>query len=430
MPKRNLLLVFLTTVVCILAWMARDRGLHGRQFGEVMAAIERRHLEPVDPESLFGAAMDGVFSKLDEHSAFIADDEREALDAALDQEFGGVGLELAIDDRDGGLVVESPILHSPAWRAGIAAGNRILAIDATSTRGMKLKEAVAALRGPAGTGVSITVGNPDRVIPLEREIVRTESVLGDRRRPDGSWDWFVEGEPGLVHLRITSFGEHTLEDLDRAVAEIAAAQSPRGVILDLRGNPGGLLSTAIEVSDRFLDEAVIVSTRGREAAAGDRGAALDVRRAKAGSVFAGLPMVVLVDGLTASAGEIVAAALQDNDRATVVGSRSFGKGTVQSIVPLSDGRSLLKLTTSEYLRPSQANIHRREGDAEWGVSPEPRNEINPPAQTLETVKAWRAARDVVVPPDMPAGAPVTNESAAVLPRHVDPVIARAIDVLK
>ena len=107
MPKRNLLLVFLTTVVCLLAWMARDRGLHGRRFGEVMAAIERRHLEPVDPESLFGAAMEGVFSKLDEHSAFVADDEREALDASLDQEFGGVGLELAIDYRDGGLVVDN-----------------------------------------------------------------------------------------------------------------------------------------------------------------------------------------------------------------------------------------------------------------------------------------------------------------------------------
>lgn len=427
MPKRNLLLVFLTTVVCILAWMARDRGLHGRQFGEVMAAIERRHLEPMDAESLFGAAMEGVFSKLDEHSAFIADDERAALDAALDQEFGGVGLELAIDDRDGGLVVESPILHSPAWRAGIAAGDRIVAIDGTSTRGMNLKEAVAALRGPAGTAVSIAVGDQARVIPLEREIVRTESVLGDRRRSDGAWDWFVEGEPGIIHLRITSFGEHTLEDLDRAIAEIGTVRSPRGVILDLRGNPGGLLSTAIEVSDRFLDEGVIVSTRGREAAAG-RNAALDIRRAKAGSVFGGLRMVVLVDGLTASAGEIVAAALQDNGRATIVGSRSFGKGTVQSIVPLSDGRNLLKLTTSEYLRPSQANIHRRQGDAEWGVSPEPQNEINPPAQTLETVKAWRAARDVVPPPN--AEAPDTTASAATLPRHVDPVIARAIEVLQ
>lgn len=430
MPKRNLLLVFLTTVVCILAWMARDRGLHGRQFGEVMAAIERRHLEPVNPDLLFGAAMEGVFSKLDEHSAFIVDEEREALDAALDQEFGGVGLELAIDERDGTILVESPILHSPAWRAGIAAGERILAIDGISTRGMKLKEAVAALRGPPGAAVSITVGDQARVVPLEREIVRTESVLGDHRRPDGSWDWFVEGEPGIVHLRITAFGEHTLEDLDRAIAAIGAAHDPRGVILDLRGNPGGLLTVAVEVSDRFLDEGVIVSTRGREASSGDRTAALDVRRAKGGSVFAGVPMAVLVDGLTASAGEIVAAALQDNGRATVVGSRSFGKGTVQSIVPLSDGRSLLKLTTSEYLRPSKANIHRRDGDAEWGVSPEPRNEINPPAQTLETVKAWRAARDVVRVPNAPADLPVTSESAAVLPRHVDPVIARAIDVLK
>ena len=322
----------------------------------------------------------------------------------------------------------SPILHSPAWRAGIAAGERIVAIDGTSTRGMKLKEAVAALRGPPGTSVSITVGEQARVVPLDREIVRTESVLGDHRRPDGSWDWFVEGEPGIVHLRITSFGEHTLDELDQAIAAIDAAQKPRGVILDLRGNPGGLLSAAVAVSDRFLEEGVIVSTRGRQAAAGDRGETLDVRRATAGAVFADVPMVVLVDGLTASAGEIVAAALQDNRRATVVGSRSFGKGTVQSIVPLSDGRSLLKLTTSEYLRPSKANIHRREGGAEWGVSPEPHDEINPPAQTLEAVKAWRAARDIVPPPG--AEAPDTTASAATLPRQIDPVLARAIDVLQ
>jgi carboxyl-terminal processing protease len=428
MPKRNLLLLFLTTVVCILAWMARDRGVHGRQFGEVMAAIERRYLAPVNPDSLFAAAMEGVFAKLDEHSAFIADDERQALDAALDQEFGGVGLELAVDGRDDSLVVESPILHSPAWRAGIAAGERIVAIDGTSARGMKLKEAVAALRGPPGTTVSITVGDRARVIPLEREIVRTESVLGDHRRSDGSWDWFVEGESGIVHVRIAAFGEHTLDELNRAIDAIDATQKPRGVILDLRGNPGGLLSAAVAVSDRFLDRGVIVSTRGREAASGDRAEALDVRRATAGAVFANAPMAVLVDGLTASAGEIVAAALQDNGRATVVGSRSFGKGTVQSIVPLSDGRSLLKLTTSEYLRPSQANIHRRKGAAEWGVSPEPQNEINPPAQTLEAVKAWRASRDIVPPPG--AEAPDTTASAATLPRHVDPVIARAIDVLK
>jgi carboxyl-terminal processing protease len=146
-----------------------------------------------------------------------------------------------------------------------------------------------------------------------------------------------------------------------------------------------------------------------------------------------VPLVVLIDGLTASAGEIVAACLQDNRRAVVVGSRSFGKGTVQSILPLSDGRSLLKLTTSEYLRPSSVNIQRREGDAEWGVSPEAKHEINPPAKTLEAVKAWRASRDAVLPPDATARSaePALDEgqSAATLPRQVDPVLARALEVL-
>lgn len=424
MPKRNLLLLFLTTVVCVLAWMARDRGVHGRRFGEVMAAIEQRHLDPLDPQALFDAAMAGVFSKLDEHSAFVTDDDRRALDAALDQEFGGVGLELAIDERDGTLVVESPIAQSPAWRAGITAGDRILAIDGVSTRGMTLKAAVAALRGPPGAAVSLAVGDAGRVIELEREMVRTESVLGDRRRDDGAWDWFLEGEPGVAYLRITSFGDHTLEDLDRAIAAIEANPELCGLILDLRGNPGGLLPVAVEVSDRFLAEGVIVTTR-------DRTDTRDVRRATAAVACVGLPMTVLVDGLSASAAEIVAAALQDNGRAVVVGSRSFGKGTVQSIVPLSDGRSLLKLTTSEYLRPSNANIHRREDGEAWGVSPDPRNEIAPPAQTLEAVKAWRRKRDAV---PAPAGADrsapaVGGESSASLPRHVDPILARALEVL-
>jgi carboxyl-terminal processing protease len=424
MPKRNLLLLFLTTVVCILAWMARDRGVHGRRFGEVLAAIEQRHLEPVDPRALFDAAMAGVFSKLDEHSAFVTDDERRALDAALDQEFGGVGLELAIDESDGTLVVESPIVQSPAWRAGITAGDRILAIDGVSTRGMTLKAAVAALRGPPGVAVSLAVGDAGRVVDLERELVRTESVLGDRRLDDGAWDWFLEGEPGVAYLRITSFGDHTLEDLDRAIAAIEANPALCGLILDLRGNPGGLLPVAIEVSDRFLAEGVIVTTR-------DRTDTRDVRRATAAVACAGVPMAVLVDGLSASAAEIVAAALQDNGRAVVVGSRSFGKGTVQSIVPLSNGRSLLKLTTSEYLRPSSANIHRRADYGVWGVSPDPRNEIAPPAQTLEAVKAWRRKRDAVPAPGGAgrSAATVDGESTAGLPRHVDPILARALEVL-
>ena len=433
MPKRNLLLLCLFTVVCVLAWTARDRGVHGRHFGEVLAAIERSYLEPVDPNALFDAAMEGVFSKLDEHSAFLDGDARQDLDAALDQEFGGVGLELSTDERAGTLVVQSPILNSPAWRAGIVANDRILSIDGVSTRGLKFAEAVTALRGPPGTPVTITVNDPDRVVTLDREIVRTESVLGDRRRTNGSWDRFVEGEPGIAFIRITGFGDHTLEDLDRATAEISGEPGLCGVVLDLRGNPGGLLSVAVEVCDRLLDEGVIVSTRGRGAAGDRQDSPLDIRRATVGTRFPGVPVVVLVDGLTASAGEIVAACLQDNRRAVVVGSRSFGKGTVQSILPLSDGKSLLKLTTSEYLRPSSVNIQRRAGDAEWGVAPEAKHEIDPSAKTLEAVKAWRASRDAVLPPDTTArstaAAPEEAQSAAALPRQVDPVLARALEVL-
>jgi carboxyl-terminal processing protease len=430
MPKRNLLLLCLLTVVCVLAWTARDRGVHGRHFGEVLAAIERSYLEPVDPETLFDAAMEGVFAKLDEHSAFLDSTARQGLDAALDQEFGGVGLELSVDERAGTLVVQSPILNSPAWRAGIVAGDRILSIDGVSARGLKFAEAVAALRGRPGTPVTVTVNDPDHAVTLDREVVRTESVLGDRRRPDGSWEWFVEGEPGIAFIRITGFGDHTLEELDRTIGEISGTPGLNGVVLDLRGNPGGLLAVAVEACDRFLDEGVIVSTRDRVAR---QSALLDVRRATAGAAFPGVPLVVLIDGLTASAGEIVAACLQDNRRAVVVGSRSFGKGTVQSILPLSDGRSLLKLTTSEYLRPSSVNIQRREGDAEWGVSPEAKHEINPPAKTLEAVKAWRASRDAVLPPDATARSaePALDEgqSAATLPRQIDPVLARALEVL-
>jgi carboxyl-terminal processing protease len=219
-------------------------------------------------------------------------------------------------------------------------------------------------------------------------------------------------------VRIVSFGEHTAADLDAAIEALdrEAAGRLRGLVLDLRGNPGGLLGAAVDTCDRFLDEGVIVSTVGRRAGAAEAGV---TRRAEPGAALAGVRLAVLVDGLTASAAEIVAACLQDNRRATVVGSRTYGKGTVQSIVPLSDGRSLLKLTTSEYLRPSRANIHRRPGDGDdavWGVTPDAGFEITPPAATLERTRGWRRARDLGDQGPM----------ASAVPRSIDPVLATAL----
>ena len=461
MPKRNLFVLIMMVVTAVVAWLARDRAGHGRRFAEVLGAIERTYLEPVDQQSLFDAAMEGVFSRLDEHSAFVVGDRRDQLESLLDQEFGGVGLELARPDPYGGIAVVSPVFGSPAWHAGIAAGDQILAIDGVSTLQMPLVEAFRRLRGRPGAAVLLSVASPlaapqvaesadglARDIALVREIVRTESVLGDRRRGDGTWEWMVEGEPAAATIRITNFGERTADELRRAVEAITSRmagadqqaerdeQEPIGVlILDLRGNAGGLLSAAVEVCDIFLDDGVIVSTKGRVLGgqgAGDAETTGDVRRATRGAALADLPMAVLVDGLTASAAEVVAACLQDHGRAIVVGSRTFGKGTVQSILPLSDGSGLLKLTTSEYLRPSRVNIHRRsdddDSDTDWGVSPDRGCEITPTGRQIEALQAWRRTRDIVSAKDGWGGAAEPGSQAS-QPRRVDPVLAKAVDTL-
>lgn len=463
MPKRNLLLLCLVPLLCIVAWAARDRGVHGRRFGEVMAAIDRAYVEPVDEGRLFQRAMDGVFGALDEHSAYVADRELDDLDAVLDQSFGGVGLQIEADLRDGSFVVAEPVVGSPAWRAGIRSGERITAVDGAPVRGRSLTDVVALLRGRPDTSVTVELarasddpavttaddGRPlgSRTVELVREVVRTESVLGERRRPDGRWEHRVEGDEHVALVRIVAFGERTAGELDAALDAIAAGPVPlRGLVLDLRGNPGGLLGSAVEVCDRFLQRGVIVSTRGRPrappgsvggpadvsrstAAPGDAPRdVLDVRRATPGSRFDDVPVAVLIDGFTASAAEIVAACLQDNGRSVTVGSRSFGKGTVQSLIPLADGRSLVKLTTAEYLRPSGIPIDRRprhnDGDT-WGVSPDPAGSITPTGEALERWVAWRRARDQA--PD-PAAADRTA-SAAERPRQADPVLGRALAII-
>ena len=488
MPKRNLFVLLLMIVTAVVAWLARDRAGHGRRFAEVLGAIDRAYLEPVDQQSLFDAAMEGVFSRLDEHSAFVVGDRRDELESLLDQEFGGIGVELTRTETHRGITVVTPVLGSPAWHAGIAAGDRILAIDGMSTLQMPLAEAFRRLRGKPGAPVLLSVSSrrtasaedeavdgPARDIALVREVVKTESVLGDRRRQDGSWEWMIEGEPAAAIVRITSFGERTADELNRAVEAItsrladakeqaeeqpdreqpdreqpdreqqgeAKQKGSSGVlILDLRGNAGGLLSSAVDVCDVFLDDGVIVSTKGRGVGgrsvgdggpSGDDAAALDVRRATRGAALGDIPMAVLVDGLTASAAEVVAACLQDHGRAIVVGNRSFGKGTVQSIMPLSDGSGLLKLTTSEYLRPSRMNIHRRsddgESDADWGVSPDRGCELTPTGRQIEALQAWRRMRDVV-PPKGGMAAPTQPESQASQPRRVDPVLAKAVDAIR
>lgn len=431
MPKRNLLLLTLIAAISLVAWLARDHGQRGRRIGEVINVVERSALEHVDPDELETAAMEAIVARLDEHSAIIAGSARRELEATLDQQFGGVGLELAATNE--GVVVHAPIVGGPAWRAGIAAGDRIVAIDGGSAGGLSVRDAVARLRGDVGSTVSVTVSSPGRAtgvdgadntengrtVVLAREMVCTESVLGDRRRPDGTWDWCLEAEPGVGFVRITSFGERTAAELDAALVAIAALPDLRGLVIDLRGNPGGLLTAAVEVCDRFLDDGLIVATRRR---GGEAAEVVEPRRATAGQVLMDAPIAVLIDGLTASAAEIVAACLQDHARAVVVGSRSFGKGTVQSIIPLSDGRRLLKLTTGEYRRPADEAVGRATGGGSWCVVPDAGREIDVPAEVREAMAAWRRQRDQ---PPTERVLPV-SPSAGEWPRHMDPVLAKAL----
>lgn len=446
MPARNLIVMVAVMVASIAAWFARDRDRRGQRVNEVLTLVDSVYIDPVDDESLMNAALDGVVSRLDENSAFIRGDGQRELEAALDQRFGGVGLELVIDERTGELTVSMPLPGGPAWEAGITPGQRIKAIDGRPTAGVPLGEVVASLRGDPGEPVTLTVmeaigeasgaegESVSRDVRLVREIVEIESVQGDRRRPDGSWEWWLEGEPGVALLRITGFGERTADEVDAVLERIVAGQPRddglplplRGIVVDLRGNPGGLVTSAVEVCDRFLDDGVIVTTRGRRSpgATVPDDTLRDVRRATPGVVAEDVPIAVLVDGLTASAAEIVAACMQDHGRATVVGSRTYGKGTVQSILPLSGG-GLLKLTTSEYLRPSGATINRRPEDADdatWGVVPDEGFWVVPRSDALARLAAWRRARDT-----LPSA--TTAVSGSERPRAVDGVLARGLEAI-
>lgn len=432
MPKRNAFILVAMIVACMLAWLARDHTGHGRRFAEVMAAIDRHALERVAPDRLFAAAMEGVFGQLDDHSAFISGAEQRHFETLLDQTFGGVGLELAAAGEPRRITVLSPIVASPAWRARIVAGDTIDEIDGLPTSGMSLDDAVARLRGPVGSRVvlkvasaaeSVPTADPTapppaaRIVTLVREQVVVDSVLGDRRRADGAWDWWLAGEERIALLRVTSFGERTAAEFAAAVSAIEADGPPRGLVIDLRGNGGGLLTAAVDVCDLVLEDGVIVSTRG-----GPQGQR--ERRAGPGRALDGVPIVVLVDGLTASAAEIVAACLQDRGRATVVGSRTYGKGTVQTLLTLADGSGLVKLTTAEYLRPSRATINRGRGagDADpWGVSPDEGFAITPTGQQLERLRLWRQSRDAVPLPE-------TAAARDGLPRDVDIVLRRGLDI--
>lgn len=318
---------------------ARDETYKGlRLFTDVIEMIERNYVEPVDAEELIQNAIEGMLKGLDPHSAFLKPDALKDLQLDTQGEFTGIGISISM--RDDRVTVVAPIEGTPAFRAGIQAGDIILKIDGEPAR--DLRDAVNRIRGPKGTEVQVTIQRPDVADPLEftltRDVIPIESVR------------YTTLQPGYGYIWITNFRETTTTDLKAALNQLRSAEAPlKGLVLDLRNNPGGLLNQAIEVADVFIEEGTLLSIKGRQ------GGNSKVFKAQARDTFSNVPMIVLINGGSASASEIVAGALQDQKRALLLGTPSFGKGSVQTVESLREGYGL-KLTIARYYTPSGRSI--------------------------------------------------------------------------
>ncbi len=381
---------------------------------DTLDQVERNYVEDVDRRELFEAAIEGILEKLDPYSNYISPEELSRFKTSVENEFGGIGIQVG-PDRDGGLRVTSPLYGTPAYRAGLMAGDRIVEIEGESTDGMSLDDAVRRMKGEAGTKVTFAVIHPDgkpATYTIEREVIHVQSVLGISRKSDDTWNFMLDSDKKIGYLRLTAFSRDTANEL-RSTVKALQEEGMKGLVLDLRFNPGGLLNSAIEVSDMFVAEGKIVSTKGKNTPERSWDAE------KPGT-FDGFPIAVLVNHYSASASEIVAACLQDHDVAVVIGERTWGKGSVQNVVDLEGGKSALKLTTASYWRPSGKNIHRgpkaEEAD-EWGVKPNEGYELKlSNDETFALMENWRerdiirAHEDDAAAPQ--AAAPTTTEPSA------------------
>ena len=341
-------------------------------FGDIFERIRSQYVEEVDESELIEAAINGMLTSLDPHSSYLSPDDAADMRVQTRGEFGGLGIE--VTQEEGFVKVVSPIDGTPADDAGLEAGDFITHVDGESVLGLTLDEAVDMMRGPVGSEIIVTIVREGEAEPFDVSIIRdTIKLTAVRSR--------IEGE--TVVLRVTTFSDQTFptlrEELSKRVEELGGMENVNGFVLDLRNNPGGLLTQAVRVSDAFLDSGEIVSTRGREPQDGDR------FNAEPGDLAEGKPMVVLINGGSASASEIVAGALQDHRRAIVVGTKSFGKGSVQTVMPLR-GEGAMRLTTARYYTPSGRSIQA------LGVSPDIVVEQPPRREVSEEEEAQRNGR--------------------------------------
>ena len=371
---------------------------------DVLDEVQRKYVKELDQDKmreLVENMVNGGLEKLDPHSGFIGSDEYKQFRQNSRGKFGGVGIRLGIDPRSGQYLVESPIAGTPAYDAGVMAGDVIMKVDGKPLENWTLRKVIENIQGDPGTDVTLTVMHEGEKKPVDirmtRAEIKIESVMGDTHSKVNlkEWDFWIDPDSKIAYVRVNAFTETTVDELTRVVDSLQKT-GMKGLVVDLRNNPGGLLRAAVEVSSMFLpDGKKVVSTKGRGNVVEEEFNAKLKAQMKPGTYY---PIAILLNRYSASASEIVAAALQDHARAIIVGERSFGKGSVQNLIEMEDGSTALKITTASYWRPNGRNIHRfpdsKEED-DWGVKPDKGYEVKlTDEERLEYFK-WRRERDII-----------------------------------
>lgn len=335
-----------------------------RTLVDIHRQVASNYVDPVDEARLRQGAIDGMLSELDPYSMYVPPQQQEAFDRMLEGSFKGVGIQLNVTD-DGKIEVVTPIDGSPAHKAGVQAGDVILKVNGEALEGLRMPEIQKKIGGPLGSEVKLTVRHTtgeEAELSMTREEIVMPTVKGYGRNADNTWDYFVCEDPKVAYLRVTQFTPDTAQNFAAAM-QAMMSQGMRGMILDLRFNPGGRLDQALQMLDLLVEHGTLLVTRGRNRPESR------VEASSAGTL-PNFPMIVLVNEHSASASEIVAGSLQDNKRALVIGQRSYGKGSVQEVIPLDSRSGELKLTVQYYYLPSGRLVHRKKDATDWGVQPQ------------------------------------------------------------
>jgi len=410
--KFSLMILVLLLIANVLFWAPHSLARRASTFEQLGLLVDLRHelvegyVKEPDQKKLVEAAVRGMIESLeDPYTTYLSPEDLAQFDKHVRGSFSGIGAEVMIDDQLNRLKIVTPLEDSPAWNSGVMAGDIVLEIDGVDTEGMKISDCVDRLTGPEGTKVVILVRHEsgEQVeITVTRARINIQTVRGFRRDTEHHWDWMIDRPNKIGYVRLTQFTERTAGDLEAAIKSLNE-EGAKALILDVRSNPGGLLDSAIAISDMFLPGGkVVVSVKGRKVREQIE------RSTDTGTLFKG-EVVVLINEASASASEIVSGALKDNGRAHVVGTRTFGKGSVQQLRQLEDDQGALKMTNAYYYIPSGRKIHRIKDSETWGVDPHEGSYVGmTPNQIRDMIKIRREG-DILRPDGDQDQKPITVE---------------------